>query len=210
MHTEALRCGKVHDSIKKLWPLANMAALAVVCGSVCFALALCIALPLEAQEKPDKEASGSKGNKSAGIYFNAEASAKDVGLPVYPGARPHKEKDDDSESVKMGLWGGSYGFKLAVLKLESNDSPEKVAAFYKRALGKYGTVLDCGAAPSQTGEKSGSKSSKQLTCEDDKPKPGGMEFKAGTKEKQHIVGIEPNGSGSVFQLVYLEAPDSDK
>jgi hypothetical protein len=37
-----------------------------------------------------------------------------------------------------------------------------------------------------------------------------MEFKAGTKEKQHVVGIEPNGSGSVFQLVYVESPDSDK
>lgn len=204
MDKEALRCGKVDPSIKKLSPLAKLAALAVVCGVLCFAL------PLAAQEKPDKETSGGKGNKGAGIYFNAEAGAKDVGLPMYPGARPHKEKENDTESVNMGLWGSSFAFKLAVLKLESNDSPENVAAFYRKALAKYGTVLDCGAASSQTGEKSGSKSSKQLTCEDDKPKPGEMEFKAGTKEKQHIVGIQPNGSGSLFQLVYVESPDSDK
>lgn len=204
MNMEALRCGKVHGSVTRLGPLAKLAATAVVCGSLCFAL------PLVAQEKPDKQASGDKGNKGAGIYFNAEADAKDVGLPMYPGARPHKEKDNDSESAKMGLWGGSFGFKLAVLKLESNDSTEKVAAFYKKALTKYGTVLDCREASSQTNEKSGSKSSKQLTCEDDKPKPGEMEFKAGTKEKQHIVGIQPNGSGSLFQLVYVESPDSDR
>ena len=54
------------------------------------------------------------------------------------------------------------------------------------------------------------KESKKLTCEGDKPDSGGMEFKAGTKEKQHVVGIEPNGTGSLFQLVYVESPDSDK
>jgi len=204
MNTETVRRRKAHDSVKRLSPLAKLAAMAVVCGSVCFAL------PLAAQEKPDKEAARGKGNKGAGIYFNAEASAKDVGLPVYPGARPHKEKENDSESVKMGLWGGSFAFKLAVVKLESNDPPQRIAAFYKKALAKYGAVLDCAAAAPQSGDKDENESSKKLTCEDDKPKPGGMEFKAGTKEKQHIVGIEPNGSGSVFQLVYVEAPDSDK
>lgn len=204
MDTEALGCERAHDSVKKLSPVEKLAALAAVCAVLCFAL------PLGAQEKPEKEAAGGKGSKGAGIYFNAEASAKDVGLPMYPGARPHKEKDNDSESVKMGLWGSSFAFKLAVLKLESNDSPEKVAAFYKKALARYGTVLDCREASSQTGEQSGNKSSKQLTCEDDKPKPGEMEFKAGTKEKQHIVGIQPNGAGSLFQLVYVESPDSDK
>ena len=54
------------------------------------------------------------------------------------------------------------------------------------------------------------KESKKLTCEDDKPDPGDMTFKAGTKEKQHVVGIQPSGTGSVFQLVYVESPDSDK
>ena len=176
----------------------------VGCGMLCFASSLA------AQEKQDKEAAGGKGSQGAGIYFNAEASAKDVGLPIYPGARPHKEKDDDSTSAKFGLWGGSFGLKLAVLKLESNDSPQKVAAFYKKALARYGTVLDCGAAASQSGNKDENESSKKLTCEHDKLKPGEMEFKAGTKEKQHIVGIEPNANGSLFQLVYLESPDSDK
>ena len=174
------------------------AAFAALCGM------LCIPLALQAQEKPEK------GSKGAGIYFNAEASAKDVGLPIYPGARPHKEKDNDSESVKMGLWGTSFAFKLAVVKLESNDSPQKVAAFYKKALAKYGTVLDCGADSSKASEKDESKESNKLTCEDDKPDPAKMTFKAGTKEKQHVVGIEPNGSGSIFQLVYVESPNSDK
>ena len=176
----------------------------LACGMLCFVF------PSSAQEKQDKEPEGGKGSKGAGIYFNAEACAKDVGLPVYPGARPHKEKENNSDSVKMGLWRGSFAFTLAVVKLESNDSPQKIAAFYKKALARYGTVLDCGAAASQSGNKDENESSKKLTCEDDKPKPGEMEFKAGTKEKQHIVGIEPNGNGTLFQLVYVESPDSDK
>jgi len=182
---------------------SKVAAFVVTCGMLCFASSL------PAQDKQDKDAEGGKGSKGAGIYFNPEAGAKDVGLPIYPGARPHKEKEDDSTSAKFGLWGSSFAFKLAVLKLESNDSPQKVAAFYKKALARYGNVLDCGEASSQ-GEKNESESSRKLTCEDDKPKPGGMEFKAGTKEKQHVVGIEPNGNGTLFQLVYVESPDSAK
>lgn len=184
--------------------LPKVMAIVAAGGMVCFGSSLA------AQEKQDKEAAGGKGSQGAGVSFNAEASAKDVGLPIYPGARPHKEKDDDSTSAKFGLWGGAFGFKLALVKLESNDSPQKVAAFYKKALAKYGTVLDCSNASSQSGDKDENESSKKLTCEDDKPKPGEMEFKAGTKEKQHIVGIEPNGSGTVFELVYVESPDSDK
>ena len=72
MNAEGLGCGRVHDSIKKLSPPAKLAALGVVCGILCFAL------PLAAQDKPDKEAAGGKSNKGAGIYFNAEASAKEA------------------------------------------------------------------------------------------------------------------------------------
>ena len=204
MNPETLPCEVSPNSTGGRYWLTKAMAIVAAGGMVCFGSSLA------AQEKQDKEAAGGKGSQGAGIYFNAEASAKDVGLPIYPGARPHKEKEDDSTSAKFGLWGGSFGFKLAVVKLESNDSPQKVAAFYKKALTKYGTVLDCSAASSQTGNKDESESSKKLTCEDDKPKPGEMEFKAGTKEKQHIVGIESNGTGSLFQLVYVEVPDSDK
>ena len=50
----------------------------------------------------------------AGLIVSARATAKEVGLPIYPGSRPYKEqgKDDDSPAAKLGLWGNSFGFKL--------------------------------------------------------------------------------------------------
>lgn len=141
--------------------------------------------------------------KGAGLTIAADADAKDVGLPLYPGSRRHKDKNDDSPGVSLGLWGASSGFKLAVLKMESDDSPEKLAAYYKKALGKYGKVLDCSNPSPRDADAEKNAAPKSLTCGDDKPDKGGLVFKSGTEEKQHIVAIQPNGHGSLYQLVYV-------
>ena len=146
----------------------------------------------------------------AGVMVSKQATTKEVGLPVYPGAKPHKDEKDDSGAVQMGIWGSSFGFKLAVMKMESNDAPEKIAEFYKKALAKYGTVLNCSDAAQNANAKDKTGSSKRLECGDDKPEKGGLLFKAGTKERQHIVGIQPNGQGTIFQLLYVEARGDDK
>ena len=175
------------------------AALAVF-GAFCLLVAIAT-LSAAAQDE---------NGKSAGVYVGADANAKDVGLPIYPGARPHKDKDNDTPATKFGLWGGLFAFKIALIKLESNDSPDKIAKFYKKALAKYGPVLDCTNNSSTKSDDEKSESSKKLECGDDKPDAGGMLFKSGTKEKQHIVGVTPNGTGSLFQLVYVQVPESDK
>ncbi len=143
--------------------------------------------------------------KGAGVVISPEAKAKDVGLSIYPGSKPHKEKEDDSTSANLGLWGGGSGFKLAVLKMETSDLPDKVAAYYKKELAKYGMILDCSKNSGNSENAAKDDSSKLLTCGDDKPESGGMLFKAGTKEKQHIVGIQPLGKGSYYQLIYVSA-----
>jgi hypothetical protein len=174
-----------------------------------FVVALLAALPLAAQDQKDSNTKqSSSDNDSIGFNLGKNASAKDVGLPIYPGARRHMDDANDSSALNMGLWGGSAGFKLFVLKMESTDAPEKVAGFYRKALAKYGTVLDC-SNPSTATATTDDKSSKKLTCEDEKPKPNEISLKAGTKEKQHAVAIEPNGSGTTFQLVYIETKGTD-
>lgn len=173
------------------------------------ALALLIAaVPLSGQDKHDKHDKKDSGT-SIGFILSDEATAKEVGLPVYPGARPHKDQNDDTPALQMGLWGKSSGFKLVVLKLESDDAPEKIAAFYRKALAKYGQVVDCGHASAAARDDAKSTSSDPLDCKSDRPQNGGFTLKAGTKEKQHVVGIQRDGSRSLFQLVYVETPKSD-
>ena len=158
-------------------------------AGVCFFPQLVLA------QEPDKD--------SLGVIASDKASAADVGLPLYPGSRPHKDESKDSQAARLGLWGGGSGFKLAVLKMEAGDSPEKVAAFYKKALSKYGKVLDCSnPSPTQSGTAKDDSSNK-LSCGDDKPDKGGMLFKSGTKQRQHLVAIQSNGQGSLYQIVAL-------
>jgi hypothetical protein len=181
-----------------------------VVGAVVLGVLLAAALPLAAQDDKDSGKSESeKGRRSIGFIASEEASAEDVGLPLYPGARRHKDTSDESAAVQLGLWGGNSGFKLAVLKLESNDAPEKVAAFYRKALAKYGNVLDCGDSSMATSEKAKGNSSNELSCEEDRPDKGELLLKAGTKTEQHVVGIKTSGDLTVIQLVYVMARGSD-
>jgi hypothetical protein len=175
----------------------GVARISVVCALLS-ALALVmvhlISQPCHAQE-PEKE--------GLGIIVSDKARGQDVGLPLYPGSKPHKDESNDSQAARLGLWGGGSGFKLAVVKMDTSDSPEEVAAFYRKALSKYGNVLDCSHPSPAPADAEGKDSSKNLTCGDDKPEKGGMLFKSGTKEKQHIVAIQPSGQGLLYQLVGL-------
>jgi hypothetical protein len=147
-----------------------------------------------------------QNEKGAGITIAGDADAKDIGLPLYPGSHRYKDKDSDSPGVNFDLWGSGSGFKLAVLKLQSDDSPDKIADYYKKHLSKFGKVLDCSHPnPNDSASKDKDDKSNVLTCGDDKPDPGGLLFKSGTKADQHIVAIKPapSGHGTQFDLLHL-------
>jgi hypothetical protein len=172
------------------------------------AFALCVALAPAARAQDDKK---SDDSFSAGINLSAKADAKDVGLPLYPNSTPHKDKDDDSASVNFGLYGGSLGVKFAVMKMETAATPEKVADFYKKALKKYGTVLDCTNAPALTQEqKDANEKSNTLACDDDHAGKGGYVFKAGKRDDQHIVSVETGVPGTEYALVYMSTKGTSK
>jgi hypothetical protein len=173
-------------------------------------LLLVTPLPMSAQQQKNSHTIGpEKNNGSIGFIASKTAGAEEVGLPLYPGARPHQDKSDENPAFQLGLWGNAWGFKLVVLKLESNDAPEKVAAFYRKALAKYGRVWNCADSTKAAGEQQKTDSPNELNCQEEKPESGETVLKAGTKEKQHLVGIKLEGGLSVFQLVYVEAPVSD-
>ena len=163
------------------------------------AVAGLLAASLTASAHAAQPASG--GGFSAGIEVHPSASAADIGLPVYPGAAPQPGKGDDSAAATLGLWGGSLGFHLAVLKYASPAPLDSVAAYYRDAMGRYGTVLDC----SQPRPPANDDAKKALRCgKDDKADAGGKLYKVGTTSDQRIVSIKPAGGGVSFQLVPIE------
>lgn len=140
----------------------------------------------------------------AGIELREQASAADVGLPAYPGARQQRDKDEDKAALRLDLWGGAYGFRLVVAKFAADAEPDKVASFYRAALAQFGPVLDCSAAVPRAPAAS-SAAPGQLSCGDDRPRPGGQLYKAGTPQRQRVVSLQPAGAGQThFQLVLVE------
>lgn len=168
--------------------------------TIVLAITVLTVLPIAAQD--DSSINDSKQDRGIGLVANHKVTAKDLGLPIYPGARPFREKPDEDRAVQFGAWSNASGFKLVVLKLQSDEKPDKIAAFYRKALGRYGEVLNCSGVVDA--KKSDEKhDSKRLVC-DDRPKAGELELKAGTNDDQHVVSIEPKGSGTAFALAYVE------
>jgi hypothetical protein len=146
-----------------------------------------------------------------GLHVSNDASVSDTGLPVYPGARM-KQKDSDGEdkSANVNISGFGYGLKVVAVEYESDDSPSKVLSFYKDQLKKYGAVLECRTSSLHLDMKMnvhGSHESDELTCDGDTGKD--VELKVGRKENQHIVAVEPAGTGSSFSLVYVRTHGKD-
>jgi hypothetical protein len=42
-----------------------------------------------------------------------------------------------------------------------------------------------------------------VTCSNDKPDKGGTLLKAGTRQRQQLVAVQPKGTGTLFRLIYL-------
>jgi hypothetical protein len=139
------------------------------------------------------EVTTSKGSAT----LKSEADLKEIGLPVYPGSRL-REDSKESAQTTVAFWISDKGFRLVVVKYESRDNSEKILAYYRKALTKFGTVLQC---PSGDTTPSG------LTCKDHETKPGEVDLMAGSTEIRRIVGVEPapRGGGTRFELVYLRA-----
>jgi hypothetical protein len=173
----------------------------VVCSRVALAAALLAVGACGADE------SDSKNGFEASLRLSQEATAADVGLPAYPGSKLFKEPGDSSSGARVGLSTPMFGFKVVAVKLKTPDEPEQVAAFYRRALSKYGNVLECGDGADEKGE---SRSDGELTCDSDDSDADTIVYKAGTNQSQRIVAIKPHGRGTQFDLVHLDMRGESK
>ena len=145
-----------------------------------------------------------------GIHVSQDADVADTGLAVYPGAHLKQKDSGNDKSANVNISGFGYGVRVIALEYETDDSPTKLVAFYKDQLKKYGNVLECRTSSHLDVNMKASKSDKEsheLTC--DSTKGNNIELKVGTKEKQHIVSVEPEAKGASFSLVYVRTHGKD-
>ena len=78
------------------------------------------------------------------LHVTKDADIRDVGLPVYPGARrKEKSNNGDENSAHVNIATSLFGLKVVAIEYLSDDPPEKLIAYYKDQLKKYGSVLEC-------------------------------------------------------------------
>lgn len=143
------------------------------------------------------------------VKTNDDTVLQGMGLPAYPGAVLVK-KDNDHGAADVNMNFGNFHLRVKAASYRTTDSPDKVEAFYRKALGRYGDVIQCSndrpvGEPTHTTEG--------LTCDNDKKHVSinddmsrKMELKAGSKQHQHIVAINPEGTGTKLGLVALDLP----
>jgi hypothetical protein len=155
-----------------------------------------------------------------GIHVNTDqTTAADLGLPVYPGAQTVQD-DDDHKSADVHMGFGSWELRVKAVSYSTPDSRDKVIAFYKKALGRYGNVITC---QGNTPVGSPTVTSEGLTCADDKSNTttiqidrgdygsgmNSLELKSGSRRRQHIVGFEDSKDRQTrFTLVALDLPSA--
>lgn len=148
------------------------------------------------------------------IKTNNDANVAGIGLTTYPGAVPlkeHNDKDNDAADINLNFGDFHLGVKAATY--QTTDAPDKVEAFYRKDMARYGDVIKCRGSetlgqPAHT--------SQGLTCSENEDRhvhtihvdsDSHPELRAGSPEHEHIVGIEPRDGGTKIGLVALDLPN---
>ena len=139
-----------------------------------------------------------------GIHVSQQANPRDIGLDVYPGAKPaEKEVAGQEKSANVNISTGFFGLKVVAQEYQSDAVPAKLIDYYTNQLKKYGKVLECHGSwnGDHASVSHSSGKSNELKCEQSSG--DAVELKVGTEDNQHIVSIAPEGKGSKFALVLV-------
>ncbi|MBH9551313.1 hypothetical protein [Inhella gelatinilytica] len=148
---------------------------------------------------------GAQGT-GAGLQIEEAASEAQLGLPRYPKAQPMRDGKDSAGAgagaFNLSLWGGSFGFRVAVAQFRSGDSVGAIADFYRKAMSSFGPVVACtpGMPRPASAPPEGA-----LQCKASDVPAGGVVLKVGRAKNLRVVVIQPEGKETQFQLMRIEA-----
>jgi hypothetical protein len=149
------------------------------------------------------------------VHASSEVTPAAIGLPVYPGAKLAAKHGEADAAFDIGFTAGDTRLRLEGIGYDSDDSPDRVLEFYRKALSRYGDVLEC-----DHGHAVGSLSvtSSGLRCSDKK---GGEkvningrldsskdhDLRAGSPDEFRIAGVDGSDTkSSHFVIMYVKTP----
>lgn len=136
-----------------------------------------------------------------GIKVNNDSKPQETGLNLYPGAKQVESDGDDHHNAHVSIDSEHFGLKVVALTYRAEDSPQKIIDFYRGDLKRYGKVIEC---PKGIQDIKGD-SNREITCsEKGSEQPGKLDLAVGTGSRQRIVEVKPKGSGTEFDLVYVQ------
>lgn len=132
---------------------------------------------------------------------------KETGMALYPGSQAKSStSDDDDAAANVNISSSIFGLKLAVLKYQTSDPPDKVLSFYRKEMARYGKVIDCTGGFNMNFHRH--EKDAEVTCSDHHSDHDyKQELRVGTENNQRIVAVKPSGKGTEFVLVYVRAHD---
>ncbi len=146
------------------------------------------------------------------VKTDEKSTQAGVGLTPYPGAVLSEREADgkDNNSANVNLSFGNFHVGVRALSYQSADAPDKVLAFYRKDMAKYGAVILC---KDKTAIGQPTRTQEGLTCNGDSQGTtihlsdgGQQELKAGSKMHQHVVSVEAKNGGTKIGLVALDLP----
>jgi len=139
-----------------------------------------------------------------------------IGLSVYPGSTVWKDdadeaKNHDSHSADINMSFGDFHLGVKATSLRSTDSTDKILAFYRKDMGRYGDVLECKGS---TTVGTPTRTAQGLTCNTDEnhgnhiniSETSKVELRAGSEQHMHIVEVSTKDGAQKIGLVALELP----
>jgi hypothetical protein len=149
------------------------------------------------------------------IHASSQVTPDAIGLPVYPGAKLATKHGDDDAAFDIGFALGDTRLRMQGISYDSDDSPDRVLEFYRKAMSRYGDVLECdhGHAVGSLSETSSG-----LRCSDRK---GGKtvnvdgrldsskdhDLRAGSPDEFRIAGVDGSSiRSSHFVIMYIKTP----
>jgi hypothetical protein len=98
-----------------------------------FLLSVASVLPGLAQDADSQNKNLDIRSPMGNLHLGADADAKKIGVPLYPGARL-KTRDPNSDQANLSVLTEAFGMKLVVANYVSDDDPAKIVAFYRHKL----------------------------------------------------------------------------